>query len=249
MILPLAGLVGVLLGLMGGGGSILMVPLLIYAGLATRSAIAASLVVVGVASLAALVPHALAGRVRWKAGALFGGAGVVGAHVGARLSARIPEGVLLAAFGVMMALTAIALYRCRRCDGDALAPHPGGPRSRGARLALQGLAVGAVTGLVGVGGGFLIVPALTLLAGLPTRSAAATSLLVIALNSLAGFTGHLAQAAPDWGQLAPIALACAFGGLVGSAFADRIPQRILRRGFAVMVLGLVAFGAILSLGM
>jgi uncharacterized membrane protein YfcA len=242
--LVLAALVGVLLGLMGGGGSILTVPLLLYAGLATRQAIATSLVVVGLAALAALVPHALAGRVRWKAGALFGGAGIVGAHLGARISVYLPETLLLVGFGVMMVATAVALYRCRRCDGEAPVVRPGTARAKAARLALQGLGVGAVTGLVGVGGGFLIVPALTLLGGLPTRTAAATSLFIIALNSLAGFTGHLSHAAPAWDVAVPLALACAVGGFAGSIFADRVPHRVLRRGFAVMVLALAAFGAV-----
>jgi uncharacterized membrane protein YfcA len=246
LIVALAALIGVLLGLVGGGGSILTMPLLLYAGLETRAAIATSLVIVGVSALAALVPHALAGRVRFRAGALFGGAGMLGAHLGARVSGFVPELVLLGGFAVMMVFTAVALYRCRRCDGQPAQVTVSDSRFRHVRLPLQGFAVGVVTGLVGVGGGFLIVPALTLLAGLPTRAAVATSLFVIALNALAGFTGHLSHVTPDWAVLGPLVLACSLGGLGGSFFADRIPQRILRRGMAVVVIAVALFGVVVK---
>jgi uncharacterized membrane protein YfcA len=242
LIVALAALIGVLLGLVGGGGSILTMPLLLYAGFETRPAIATSLVIVGLSALAALVPHALAGRVRFRAGAVFGGAGMLGAHLGARVSGFVPELVLLGGFAVMMVLTAVALYRCRRCDGQVAVVTRSESRFRHVRLPLQGFVVGMVTGLIGVGGGFLIVPALTLLAGLPTRAAVATSLFVIALNALAGFTGHLSHVPPDWPSLGPLVLACSLGGLGGSLFADRIPQRILRRGMAVVVLVVALFG-------
>jgi uncharacterized membrane protein YfcA len=244
--LPLAFAVGVLLGLAGGGGSILMVPLLMYgARLDPRPAIATSLLVVGASALAALVPHALARRVWWRVGLIFGGAGIAGAHLGGQLSSRVPEGVLLAAFGAMMALTAIALYRCRRCDGEpgctgAASPPP----HRLARLTTLGFGVGLLTGLVGVGGGFLIVPALTILAGVPTRAAVATSLFVAALNSLAAFSGHLAHARHQSAVAVPLIAVSAIGGLVGSLLTDRIPQRTLRRALAVAVLLVAAGGAV-----
>jgi uncharacterized membrane protein YfcA len=244
-----AAVIGVLLGLVGGGGSILTLPLLMsVGGLGARQAVVTSLVVVGVGAAAAVVPHALRGDVRWRAGALFASAGVLGAALGGRLSGRLPEPVLLGGFGVMMVATAVALFRCRRCDGQPPAARPQTKRSGAARLLLLGMVVGAVTGLVGVGGGFVIVPALTLLAGLPTRAAVATSLFVIALNCLAGFTGQLAHARPDPALTWPLALACATGSLAGSLASDRLPQRLLRRGLALLVLIVGAAGAVAANG-
>jgi uncharacterized membrane protein YfcA len=244
--LVLSAAVSVLLGLAGGGGSILMVPLLTYgARLDTRPAITTSLLAVGTSALAALVPHALAGKVRWKVGLLFGGAGIAGAHLGGRLSSRIPEALLLAGFGAMMAFTAIALFRCRRCDGDPSSPRTTSPAPhRIARLAALGFVVGLLTGLVGVGGGFLIVPALTILAGVPTRAAVATSLFVAALNSLSAFSGHILHVGHDPTLTVPLIAVSAIGGLTGSLLTDRIPQRTLRRALAVVVLVVAVFGAV-----
>jgi uncharacterized membrane protein YfcA/rhodanese-related sulfurtransferase len=238
----LAAVVGVLLGLLGGGGSILMVPLLMYVGgMETRGAIATSLLVIGASSAVALLPHAVAGRVRWRVGAIFAAAGVVGAHLGGRVARIVPEALLLGGFGVMMVFTALALYRCRRCDDQPAEPLSGAAASK-VRLLLQGFGVGALTGLVGVGGGFLIVPALTLFAGVPTRVAAGTSLMVISLNSLSGFTGHAAELEADPRLLLALVVACAIGSLGGSLLANRAPQRLLRRGFAVVVMAVAVFG-------
>jgi uncharacterized protein len=245
---------GLLLGLLGGGGSIVAVPLLVYvAGLEPRMAIAASLPLVAAAAVAALPGRVRAGQVRWRVGLVFGAAGVVGAHLGGRAAHLLPERLLLAGFGAVMVFSAVALFRCRRCDDgepavEGRARQPVLHSARAARLLAQGLAVGGLTGLVGIGGGFLIVPALTLLAGLPTQSAAATSLLVIALNSAAGFSGHVGAASSGAGNpfsdalspgfVIPLAVAAAVGGFLGSLLARRVPQKQLRRGFAVLVLGL-----------
>lgn len=238
----LAAIVGVFLGLMGGGGSILTVPLLMYVGgMEARAAIGVSLLVIGVSSMAALVPHALGGHVRWRVGAIFGGAGMVGAFLGARVARFVPEALLIGAFGVMMMFTAVALFRCRTCDGGESAQRQGRPAGK-SRLLLQGLGVGVLTGLVGVGGGFIIVPILTLFGRLPTRAAVGTSLMVIALNSLAGFTGHAASFKADPTFVMGLVVACAAGSIIGSVFADRIPQRLLRRGFAAMVMTVAVVG-------
>lgn len=238
----LAGVVGILLGLMGGGGSIVTVPLLMYVGgMEARAAIGVSLLVIGVGSMAALVPHAIGGHVRWRVGAIFGGAGMVGAFLGGRVARFIPEALLIGAFGVMMVFTAVALFRCRTCDGGE-SPQNKGPAAGKGRLLLQGLGVGLLTGLVGVGGGFLIVPILILFSRLPTRAAVGTSLMVISLNSLAGFTGHAAAFNSDLGLVIWLVGACATGSVIGSVFADAIPQRILRRGFAAMVMTIAVVG-------
>ncbi|WP_369142182.1 sulfite exporter TauE/SafE family protein [Streptomyces sp. R44] len=225
-------LVGVSLGALGGGGSILTVPILVYlAGLDAKEAIATSLFVVGVTSLAALVPHARAGRVRWRTGLLFGGFSMAGAYGGGRLAEHLPSTALLVAFALMMLATAVAMLRKPRRDPE---------KARGPlplkRIAVDGLAVGAVTGLVGSGGGFLVVPALALLAGLPMGVAVGTSLLVIAMNSFAGLAGHLSGVGIEWGLALTVTAAAVVGSLVGGRLAGRIPQDALRTAFGWLVI-------------
>lgn len=162
--LLLAVLVGLSLGLLGGGGSILAVPILTYVvGMAPREAIAASLFIVGVTSAVSVLGHARAGRVRWKTGAIFGVAGMVGAFVGGLVGGYVPGTVLMILFAVMMAATATAMIRARRKPGDG----GGSTELPLVRVIGDGFLVGIATGLVGAGGGFLIVPALNLLGGLP----------------------------------------------------------------------------------
>lgn len=230
-------LVGVSLGTLGGGGSILTVPLLVYlAGQDTKAAIASSLLVVGVTSLAALVPHARARRVQWKPGLLFGAFSMAGAYGGGRIAAYVPGTALLIGFALMMLATAVAMLRTSRRAADPK------PRRRDLplkRVAVEGLAVGAVTGLVGSGGGFLVVPVLALLGGLPMGVAVGTSLLVIAMNSFAGLAGHLADVRIDWGLALSVTAAAVAGSVGGARFAGRIPQDALRRAFGwfVVVMG------------
>ncbi|MGJ7451642.1 sulfite exporter TauE/SafE family protein [Aquipuribacter sp. MA13-13] len=234
LVLLLAVAVGVSLGLLGGGGSILAVPLLVYvAGLDSKEAIATSLLVVGVTSLAALIPHARAGRVRWRTGLVFGTAAMVGAYVGGRLAEFIPGTVLLIAFSLMMLATAVAMIRGRR----AVAEREGGMRV--GLVLLEGGVVGLVTGMVGAGGGFLVVPALVLLGGLPMSAAVGTSLLVIAMKSFAGLGGYLASVQIDWALAAAVTAAAVLGSVVGGTLTGRIPADTLRRGFGwfVVVMG------------
>lgn len=239
-------LVGVTLGLLGGGGSILTVPLLVYlAGLDAKQAIATSLFVVGVTSLAALVPHARARRVRWKAGLLFGAFSMAGAYGGGRIAAYVPGAALLIAFALMMLATAVAMLRKSRRGGEPEPPHRGQPLRR---VAVEGLAVGAVTGLVGSGGGFLVVPALVLLGGLPMGTAVGTSLLVIAMNSFAGLAGHLSGVRIDWGLALMVTAAAVAGSVVGARFAGRIPQAALRRAFGWLVVVMGVFVLARQLG-
>ncbi|MDV5150014.1 sulfite exporter TauE/SafE family protein [Streptomyces sp. SBC-4] len=231
-------LVGVSLGTLGGGGSILTVPLLVYlAGQDTKEAIATSLFVVGVTSLAALVPHARARRVRWRTGLLFGAFSMVGAYAGGRLAAYVPGTVLLVGFALMMLATAVAMLRTSRRAPERGRPARGDLTLR--HLAAQGLAVGAVTGLVGSGGGFLVVPALAVLAGLPMGIAVGTSLLVIAMNSFAGLAGHLSGVTVDWRLALTVTAAAVAGSIVGGRLAGRVPQDALRTAFGwfVVVMG------------
>lgn len=229
-------LVGLSLGLLGGGGSILMVPLLVYVvGVEPREAIAMSLLVVGVTSIAAIVPHARASNVAWRTGLVFGAAGMVGAFGGGLLAGWIPATVLLVLFALMMVATSVAMLRGRD------APKPAVEHTSALHIVLHGLVVGSATGLVGAGGGFLVVPALALLGGLPMHRAIGTSLLVISMKSFAGFAGHAAHVDVDLGFTALVTVAAVLGSIGGAALGHRIAADHLRRGFAWFVLAMAAF--------
>ena len=226
--------IGVSLGLLGGGGSILTVPILVYVvGLETKPAIATSLFVVGATSLSAMIVHARAGRIRWRVGASFGGASMVGAFAGGRVAHFLPSEYLLAGFTGIMALTGVVMLRRRK----ERAPSTGAPFGR---TTLIGILVGALTGVVGAGGGFVVVPALAMLCGLPIGEAIATSLLVIAMNSFAGFAGYVGHVHVDPRIAAVVTAAAIVGSFGGALLAGRIRPESLRRGFAVFVIGMAA---------
>ncbi|OBF27418.1 sulfite exporter TauE/SafE family protein [Mycobacterium sp. ACS4331] len=231
--LILAVFIGITLGLLGGGGSILTVPLLAYvAGMEPKEAIATSLLVVGVTSAVGAISHARAGRVRWRTGLIFGLAGMVGAYGGGVLSTFIPGTVLLIAFAVVMVATAIPMLRGRREVQAGAAAR----RLPVLKVIAQGLAVGLVTGMIGAGGGFLVVPALALLGGLPMPVAVGTSLIVIAMNSFAGLAGHLFSVAVDWPVALGVTAAAVAGALVGARLTALISPDVLRRAFGWFVL-------------
>jgi uncharacterized membrane protein YfcA len=244
--IALALLVGVSLGLLGGGGSILTLPILRYAlGIEAHVAIAASLFIVGVTSIAALFTHARAGRVRWATGAIFGAAGMLGAFLAGKVAPLIPAVVLLVAFALMMFATAWAMLRGRKAPVASAHATPMAPMRRHMLVVAEGLVVGVVTGLVGAGGGFLVVPALVLLGGLPMNVAVGTSLVVIAMKSLAGFAGFASEYAIPWDAVLPMSAAAVVGSIVGGRFATRIAPDTLRRGFGWFVVAM----AFLVLGM
>lgn len=193
---------------------------------------------VGVTSLAALIPHARAHRVRWRTGLLFGALSTVGAYGGGRLAEYIPGTVLLVAFALMMPATAFAMLRKPRNDRKRTRPAHSDPPLK--HIAVEGLVVGAVTGLVGSSGGFLVVPALAILGGLPMGVAVGTSLLVIAMKSFAGLAGHLSGVEIDWHLALIVTAAAVVGSLIGGRLAGRIPQDALRKAFGwfVVVMGL-----------
>ncbi len=229
----LAVLVGLTLGLLGGGGSILTVPLLTYvAGLEAKQAITMSLLVVGITSVVGAISHARAGRVQWRTGVLFGTAGMAGAFGGGLISRFIPGTVLLIAFAIMMAITAVAMVRGRRTCTDSTDAET----IRPVKAAVVGLTVGLVTGLLGAGGGFLVVPALALLGGLTMPVAVGTSLVVIAMNSFAGLAGHLTSVTVDWRLAAMVVTAAVAGGLVGARLTAHVNPDTLRAGFGWFVL-------------
>ena len=229
-VVALAVLVGISLGLLGGGGSILTVPLLVYvAGQDPKAAIATSLLVVGITSAAGAISHARAGRVQWRTGLVFGAAGMAGAYAGGRLGTLIDGTILLLAFALMMGATAFAMLR------DRSEPEPADHEMAVGKVVLEGLVVGLVTGLVGAGGGFLVVPALVLLGGVPMGIAVGTSLVVIAMKSMAGLAGYLSGVSIDWPLALAVTAAAVVGSVIGGRWVDRIPQERLRRGFGWFV--------------
>lgn len=234
-------LIGVLLGLLGGGGSILTVPLLVYVlRVEPRTAIAMSLLVVGVTSAAAGVVHARAGRVRWRTALLFGAGGMTGAFAGGRLAAHVPSTGLLMLFSGVMVAAAVAMLRRKEAPPAPAAAPPPAVRVSAARVMGQGLAVGLLSGLVGAGGGFLIVPALVLV-GLPTLEAVGTSLIVISLQCLAGLLGHLGHVALPWGLTGAVLASAVAGSFLGGRLLALLSPATVRKGFAWFVLGTATF--------
>jgi len=235
--------VGLLLGLLGGGGSILLVPVLVYlVGLETKVAIATTLVVVGLTSLVAVMGHARAGRVCWKNGWAFGLAGMLGAYGGARLAAYVPGNVLLLMFAIIMLGTAFTmLIRRREGSETAIAGANCPTRLNLPAVLFDGLLVGMMTGLVGVGGGFVIVPALNLLGGLPIRAAIGTSLLIIVMNSAAALAGYVGYVEIDPRFAGLITAVAIVGSLIGSALTRYVSNSGLRRGFGLFVIAIAAY--------
>ncbi|XSG83751.1 MAG: sulfite exporter TauE/SafE family protein [Methylohalobius sp. ZOD2] len=236
-------LIGLTLGLLGGGGSILTVPILVYAlHVPAKEAIATSLLVVGITSLVAMVQHAWKGSVSWRVGVIFGAAGMVGAFLGGWVARYIPSVLLLVGFALIMFATAWAMLRNgqksrkpKREEGECLDCMAWG------EIILHGLVVGAVTGLVGAGGGFLVVPALTLLGGLPMHLAIGTSLLVIFLKSMAGFIGYLSHVSVDYTLAGVVTGSAVVGSFLGSWLAHRIAAKHLRKTFAWFVIGMAIY--------
>lgn len=237
----LAVLIGLSLGLLGGGGSILTIPVLVYVlRYSMKQAVPMSLVVVGVTSVFGALNHHRAGNIRWDAALVFGPAAIVGAFGGARLGLALSGRVQLMIFAVLMLAAAVSMYtgpgiwmrtkepnRLDRTDGRAPLP----------LILLLGAAVGMITGLVGIGGGFLYVPALVLLGGLPMKQAVGTSLVLIVTSCLAGFASYLVHRVPlAWGATLLFTAIAIVGVLAGSALVKSVPQNALRRGFAVFLL-------------
>ncbi|MEV7791734.1 sulfite exporter TauE/SafE family protein [Streptomyces sp. NPDC087512] len=228
--------VGLALGGLGGGGSVLAVPALIYLlGFAPADATTAALVIVTLTSVTALSAHARDGNVAWRTGLLFAAAGVVPAMLAGTLADRVPAAVLVLAFSVVAALAALRMLRTPRRTG------PDGP-VRPAKAGAAGAGLGAVTGFLGVGGGFLAVPALVGVLGLAMRRAVGTSLLVITVNSLAALgaragTGmHL-----DWAVVGPFTAAAVLGAWDGRRLAAKVRGTTLQTLFAYVLLAVALF--------
>ncbi|MEU0925246.1 sulfite exporter TauE/SafE family protein [Streptomyces malaysiensis] len=244
--------VGLALGALGGGGSVLAVPALIYLlGFTPAAATTASLIIVTATSITALYAHARTGAVRWRAGALFAAAGLLPAAAAGAAAARLPQPVLTAAFAAVAALAAVRMLRPGAADSGAAdsGPADSGPAVgdravavRPVKVAGTGAGLGALTGLLGVGGGFLTVPALVTVAAFEMRAAVGTSLLVIAANSLASLaTRGATTAGVDWALIAPFTGAAILGAWDGKRLAARVGGTRLKRTFAILLLAVAAF--------
>ncbi|MFE7899784.1 sulfite exporter TauE/SafE family protein [Streptomyces sp. NPDC057424] len=230
--------VGLALGALGGGGSVLAVPALIYLlGFTPAAATTASLIIVTATSLTALYAHARTGNVRWKAGALFAAAGLLPAAAAGAAASRLPQPVLTAAFAAIAALAAVKMLR----PGDAATGSAAGG-TRPAKAVGTGAGLGALTGLLGVGGGFLAVPALVTVLAFEMQAAVGTSLLVISANSLASLaTRSSTTVGIDWAVIGPFTGAAILGAWDGKRLAAKVTGTLLQRAFAVVLLAVAAF--------
>lgn len=233
-------LIGLSLGLLGSGGSILTVPILLHLHHADKQAIAEALAIVGSICVFGSIRNAIARSLDWRAAALFSLPGTAGSFLGAYLAHYIPGPVQIVILGVVMLFAAsmMAFFRLK----DDVKPH----HKRHARMLFAGFGVGLVTGLVGVGGGFIIVPALVFFGGLPLKRAIGTSLPIIAINSAVGFLKYdrvlqERQQHVDWYTVALFASIGVVGTLVGSGIGGHINQKVLRKFFAVFLFAMALF--------
>lgn len=244
----LAALIGLSLGLLGGGGSILTVPILVYVlGFGAKEAIAMSLAVVGAASLFGAFSHWKAGNVNLRVALIFGTVAMAGTYLGARLAVYFSGAGQLALFAVVMLLAAFLMFREKKpipaelgetepLEDAAVKPEGAGVKEMPLGLiVVEGIAVGVLTGLVGVGGGFLIVPALVLLGKIPMKQAVGTSLLVIAMKSAAGFYGYLGQVEVPWSFMGLFTAVAIAGIFAGTYLVRFVSQTQLKRAFAVFL--------------
>jgi uncharacterized protein len=248
----LASAIGISLGLIGGGGSILAVPTLVYVmGVPPKSAIAMSLAIVGAVSLLGAIPHWKLGNIQLKTAGMFGLSTMLGAYAGARIATLpfVTGTFQMLLFATMMLLAAAFMIR-KSSQTAVRAPmeepdltlYPK-PVCRYCWLWLisEGIGVGILTGLVGVGGGFAIVPALVLLAHVPMKQAIGTSLLVIVLNSVAGFLGYLGYVALDVNLMATFAIAASLGIFSGAYLVGFVQAKHLQKAFGYFLLAMSAF--------
>ncbi|MCK6579585.1 MAG: sulfite exporter TauE/SafE family protein [Anaerolineae bacterium] len=226
--------IGLSLGLLGGGGSILTVPALVYLlGQTPQTAVTTSLAIVGANSALGAFFHRAQGTLNAPVALLFGGSGMIVSYGAANLSKRLPPSLLMVAFaGLMLLIGALLIVQKTPNRADE------GATPQVWKSLAGGAVVGLVTGILGVGGGFLIVPALVMLVGLPFHSAVGTSLMIIAMNSLAGFAGHLTGVVIDPALILVVVVAGIAGTRAGSRLARRLQPAMLRRSFALFVVAL-----------
>ena len=261
--------VGLSLGALGGGGSTLAVPILVFvAGMSVHDATTASLLVVGVAAAIGVWGHSRSGNVRLGTGLAFGAAGIAGSRAGTLLNHALSEQFLLLAFSALIVFVALRMYRSatpttidavdlsspgaaigERRTTTTLTATPQRTRldlspPALAKLAVAATAVGFLTGLFGVGGGFAVVPALTLLLGFETKEAIGTSLVVISVNAMIALGMRSGDLGFDWAVVLPFLATVTTGVLIGTRIARRVEAARLTRGFAFMLAGVAAYTAL-----
>lgn len=233
--------VGLLLGLLGGGGSVLTIPILVYAlHVPVKPAIATSLCVVGLVAFIGFLMHARQGTVAKRVAFIFGPFAVASAYAGARLAKHVPGEAQLVLFALISLVGSVMMFRGTFTKAGV--PEDGPYKREIDRrtfllLALQGTGVGFLTGLIGIGGGFLIVPALVFVAKLPMRLAVGTSLLVITMNALSGFAGYAGTVPIDWNLVGWFSGIAAIGSITGTLVSKRVPQQRLKQVFGVLLIG------------
>ncbi|MBI5164418.1 MAG: sulfite exporter TauE/SafE family protein [Magnetospirillum sp.] len=243
---------GLMLGLFGSGGSIITLPALMYLlGVETKPAIAMSLGIVGVTAAISAVTHWRRGNVNVPVAAVFGLFGVAGTYGGARIGVAMPELVQLLMFAAIMMAAAYRMFRPSavaaktgalvRLDCSGAATMMCFDMARVGHIAAHGIVVGILTGMVGVGGGFLIVPALVLLSGLPMKQAVGTSLVIVSAKSVAGFAGYVGAIAIDASLMATFTAIAVAGSVLGSAVSKRMSADGLKKGFAVFLMAVAAY--------
>lgn len=269
-------IIGISLGALGGGGSILTVPVLVYViGQTARGATTASLVIVGITALVGALGHARSGNVRWGAGITFGIIGVAASYLGTALNRQVSPNALLLAFAALMLIAAAAMLRRTRRSATATdpspPPHPVGERDGdgggiatavsappaltqttkitpqvAVKVILASLVVGFLTGFLGVGGGFIIVPALVIALDFTMPVAVGTSLLVIALNSIAALAARSGNESFHWAVIVPFTAAAIVGSLAGKQVADKVSGTTLSRAFAGLLIAVAIYVGIRS---
>ena len=240
----LAVLIGVSIGLLGGGGAILAVPIFTYIlGFDAKEAIALSLAVVGATSLFGMTGHWREGHIRLRVALVFGIFAMAGAYLGAQLAVFFSSVAQLTLFAVVMLVAAFFMFRGNESEEDEKDESESSSLGwkRLILLAVTGVGVGILTGLVGVGGGFMIVPALVLLGNVSMNQAVGTSILVIAMNSAAGFVGYLGKVEIQWGLMALFTVLAVAGSFAGTYLMRFVPASALQKAFAVFLVAMAMF--------
>ncbi|MGI0482460.1 sulfite exporter TauE/SafE family protein [Geminocystis sp. CENA526] len=247
----LAIFVGLSLGLIGGGGSILAVPILKYViGVSTKEAIAMSLFIVGIVSIIGLIPHWRQGNVNFSIALIFIPPAMIGSFLGAKISDLpfINDTIQLVSFGIIMLLASVLMIKKSNSKSlkvtDNLGKHKLVNNKKNTQILftiIEGFGVGILTGFVGVGGGFLIIPALVLVGGIPMKEAVGTSLIIIAFNSVSGFSGYLNQVELNWLIMIIFSIASSAGIIIGGLLAKKIDPQYLQKGFGYFVLTVAVF--------
>jgi uncharacterized membrane protein YfcA len=253
LVLAVGALLGLVMGLLGGGGGVLAVPLLVALGVGVREASTASLVVVGFGALAGLIPHHFARRVDWRLGITFGVVGAGGALIGAKAGVLVSPWVLAVGFPILLVLAGISMLRSARINyglADVAAATPlDQDQAAAARISSWPLTialatgVGLVTGFFGVGGGFLVVPALVAAIKIPVHRATATGLVVIAINSAVALTVRHGTA-PAWSLTFTMAVATAVFCIVGALLSRRVAGWMLSAGFGALTIAVAIYSVV-----